>query len=266
MDARLDPHDFIGIRRGDAHVIRNAGGRASEDAIRSLVVSHKLLGTTEWFIIHHTDCGMEAVDSEQMGKLLSESLATAKFDPESKKFVNPAGSKTGGSYAGKFVNWLAITEGQIQSIKEDVHRVVTHPLVNTDEIICHGYLYHVKTGKMEYVCSGGKGTNNAVAHADHKPLQTEGPEVDSAVRAARSSFYVPPTPREHQQQGAQDQAKVAVLRAADEKAAAAAAAKASATSDGSGSCGTRRCGCGDSSSSSDEEKAKAQVKAQQRLS
>jgi carbonic anhydrase len=59
MDARLDPAKFAGLAEGDAHVIRNAGGRASDDAIRSLVISHKLLGTNEWFVIHHTDCGME---------------------------------------------------------------------------------------------------------------------------------------------------------------------------------------------------------------
>src|ERR1700677_657381 len=59
MDARLDPAKFAGLREGDAHVIRNAGGRASDDAIRSLVISYKLLGTREFFVIHHTNCGME---------------------------------------------------------------------------------------------------------------------------------------------------------------------------------------------------------------
>ena len=59
MDARLDPAKFADLAEGDAHVIRNAGGRASDDAIRSLVISHKLLGTNEWFVIHHTDCDME---------------------------------------------------------------------------------------------------------------------------------------------------------------------------------------------------------------
>ena len=59
MDARLDPAKYAGLSEGDAHVIRNAGGRASDDAIRSLIISHKLLGTNEWFVIHHTDCGME---------------------------------------------------------------------------------------------------------------------------------------------------------------------------------------------------------------
>ena len=64
MDARLDPAKFVGLSKGDAHVIRNAGGRASDDAIRSLVISHKLLGTKEWFVIHHTDCGMETFTDE----------------------------------------------------------------------------------------------------------------------------------------------------------------------------------------------------------
>src|ERR1700758_441797 len=64
MDARLDPAKFAGLSEGDAHVIRNAGGRASDDAIRSLVISHKLLGTGEWFVIHHTNCGMEFFTNE----------------------------------------------------------------------------------------------------------------------------------------------------------------------------------------------------------
>ena len=59
MDARLDPAKYAGLAEGDAHVIRNAGGRASDDAIRSLVISYKLLGTREFFVIHHTDCGMQ---------------------------------------------------------------------------------------------------------------------------------------------------------------------------------------------------------------
>src|SRR5213082_839549 len=69
MDARLDPAAFAGLREGDAHVIRNAGGRASDDAIRSLVVSYKLLGTQEWFVIHHTDCGMLLFTNDDMRSL-----------------------------------------------------------------------------------------------------------------------------------------------------------------------------------------------------
>src|ERR1700760_1325756 len=77
MDARLDPAKYAGLAEGDAHVIRNAGGRATDDAIRSLVISYKLLGTAEWFVIHHTDCGMQLFTDEVMGDLLESSLETA---------------------------------------------------------------------------------------------------------------------------------------------------------------------------------------------
>src|ERR1700729_453968 len=73
MDARLDPAKFAGLREGDAHVIRNAGGRASQDAIRSLVISYKLLGTREWFVIHHTNCGMELFTDDVLADLLAKS-------------------------------------------------------------------------------------------------------------------------------------------------------------------------------------------------
>ena len=77
MDARLDPAKYAGLSEGDAHVIRNAGGRASDDAIRSLVISYKLLGTQEWFVIHHTNCGMEFFTDEVIRGLLASSLETA---------------------------------------------------------------------------------------------------------------------------------------------------------------------------------------------
>src|ERR1700716_2627650 len=75
MDARLDPAKYAGLSEGDAHVIRNAGGRATDDAIRSLVISHKLLGTLEWFVVHHTNCGMELFCDEIMSDLLEDNLA-----------------------------------------------------------------------------------------------------------------------------------------------------------------------------------------------
>jgi hypothetical protein len=87
MDARLDPAKYAGLSEGDAHVIRNAGGRASDDAIRSLVISHKLLGTREWFVIHHTNCGMELFTDDVMGDLLDDNLETANFD--GKAWSNP---------------------------------------------------------------------------------------------------------------------------------------------------------------------------------
>src|SRR3954462_13437841 len=80
MDARLQPSKFAGLAEGDAHVIRNAGGRASDDAIRSLVISYKLLGTREWFVIHHTNCGMELFTNEIMRDLLAKSLKTASYE------------------------------------------------------------------------------------------------------------------------------------------------------------------------------------------
>ena len=81
MDARLDPAKYAGLSEGDAHVIRNAGGRASDDAIRSLVISYKLLGTAEWFVIHHSECGMEYFTDEVMRDLLAQSLETAELGP-----------------------------------------------------------------------------------------------------------------------------------------------------------------------------------------
>ncbi len=74
MDARLDPAKYAGLSEGDAHVIRNAGGRASDDAIRSLVISYKLLGTREWFVIHHTNCGMELFTDEIIASFIKQQL------------------------------------------------------------------------------------------------------------------------------------------------------------------------------------------------
>src|SRR6201987_4059256 len=101
MDARLDPAKFAGLAEGDAHVVRNAGGRASDDAIRSLVISHKLLGTREWFVIHHTNCGMEFFSDDVIGDLLADNLETANFD--GKVWSNPKHGH--GSSSGEFVKW-----------------------------------------------------------------------------------------------------------------------------------------------------------------
>jgi hypothetical protein len=97
MDARLDPAKYAGLAEGDAHVIRNAGGRATDDAIRSLIISHKLLGTREWFVIHHTNRGMELFTDEVIADLLEDDLATAAFD--GKTWSNP--HHTGGHAAGR---------------------------------------------------------------------------------------------------------------------------------------------------------------------
>src|SRR2546430_15211911 len=111
MDARLDPARYAGLSEGDAHVIRNAGGRASDDAIRSLVISYKLLGTREWFVVHHTNCGMELFTDEVMRDLLASSLKTASFDG---KVWRDSGEGPG-STEGRFIEWLAIRD-QNQSV------------------------------------------------------------------------------------------------------------------------------------------------------
>jgi len=149
QDARIDTGRTFGIKEGDAHVIRNAGGRASDDAIRSFVISHKLLGTTEWFVVHHTDCGMEYFTSEQLGELLTTSRATAAFDGEAKAFKNV--THEGGAPDGKYINFLTIKD-QATSIKEDVARIAAHALT-APGIPIHGYLYDVKTGKLGHVVS-----------------------------------------------------------------------------------------------------------------
>jgi len=142
MDARLDPAKFAGLIEGDAHIIRNAGGRASDDAIRSLIISHKLLGTKEWFVIHHTDCGMQLFTNEVMYKLLSESLDTAVFD--GKHWQNP--TKDNGSNEGQYINWLTF-ENLEQSVIDDVHRIRNHPLV-PKTIPIYGFIYDVRSGKL----------------------------------------------------------------------------------------------------------------------
>lgn len=124
MDARLDPAKFAGLAEGDAHVIRNAGGRASDDAIRSLVISYKLLGTREWFVIHHTDCGMETFTNEIIRDLLANSLETAEFDGKQWRDVG----KGPGSRAGEYIEFLTINNLE-QSVVDDVERIRSHPLV-----------------------------------------------------------------------------------------------------------------------------------------
>ena len=142
MDARLDPAKFAGLTEGDAHVIRNAGGRASDDAIRSLVISYKLLGTREWFVIHHTNCGMELFTNDVMGRLLASSLNTATLDKDG---WGESGQGPG-STEGHYINWLTVSD-TAKSVVDDVRRIRTHPLVPR-EIPIYGYVYGVKSGKL----------------------------------------------------------------------------------------------------------------------
>jgi carbonic anhydrase len=142
MDARLDPARFAGLAEGDAHVIRNAGGRASDDAIRSLVISYKLLGTREWFVIHHTNCGMETFTDGTMRGLLKHSLVTATLDKDGWRDVGQGP----GSPEGDFIDWLTISD-QHEAVTEDVQRIRSHPLVPHD-IPIYGFIYDVATGNL----------------------------------------------------------------------------------------------------------------------
>jgi carbonic anhydrase len=142
MDARLDPAKYAGLSEGDAHVIRNAGGRASDDAIRSLVISYKLLGTREFFVVHHTNCGMEFFTNETIRGLLANSLETAELTAAGFRDVG----KGPGSRAAEFIEWLTIAE-QKQSVLDDVTRIRQHPMVPSS-IPIYGYIYDVKSGKL----------------------------------------------------------------------------------------------------------------------
>ena len=142
MDARLDPAKYAGLAEGDAHVIRNAGGRASDDAIRSLVISYKLLGTREWFVIHHTNCGMEFFTNEKMRELLASSLETAQLTEQGFKDIG----KGPGSRAAEYIEWLTIRD-QAQSVRDDVERIQNHPLV-PENIAVYGYIFDVTSGKL----------------------------------------------------------------------------------------------------------------------
>jgi carbonic anhydrase len=150
MDARLDPAKYAGLAEGDAHVIRNAGGRASEDAIRSLVISYKLLGTREWFVIHHTDCGMQLFTDEIISDLLDKSLTTATIDEHGWHDHGPGP----GSVHGHYVKWLTIKDLEA-SVVEDVARIRSHPLVPSN-IPIYGYIYDVRSGRLVEVPEASK--------------------------------------------------------------------------------------------------------------
>nr|5ZTP_A Chain A, carbonic anhydrase [Glaciozyma antarctica]5ZTP_B Chain B, carbonic anhydrase [Glaciozyma antarctica] len=127
MDARLDTFGATGLHEGDAHHIRNAGGRAS-DALRSLVISQELLGTREVIVIHHTDCGMLTFRSDQLHGLVKKRVAHEHFAA---------------------VDSLACLEfpDVDESIKEDVAFLKNHPLILPETVIS-GYRYEVETGKL----------------------------------------------------------------------------------------------------------------------
>jgi len=144
MDARMDPAKFLGLNEGDAHVIRNAGGRASEDVIRSLVVSSKLMGTTDWFVIHHTSCGMQAHTDDEIRHMLGLD-ADAEHHHKDTQWRHVWKSARTPAH----IEWM--TFGDLaQSIIDDVQRIRIHPLVPASVRI-YGYIYHIHHGVLEPV-------------------------------------------------------------------------------------------------------------------
>jgi len=126
MDARLIPSRFLGLEEGDAHVISNAGGRARE-ALRSLVISQRLLGTNEVAVIHHTDCGMLTFQNEDLYAICEQALGADASD----------------------IDFLPFGDLE-QSVREDVQFLEGSPLI-PDDIPIRGFVYDVKTGAVSEV-------------------------------------------------------------------------------------------------------------------
>ena len=124
MDARLHPSRFLGLSEGDAHVIRNAGGRASDDAIRSLVISEQLLGTNTVVVIHHTDCGMLTFSNDDLRAKIKQDLHTNADN----------------------IDFLPFKDLE-QSVRADVATLKSSPLIPKNiEVV--GFIYDVKSGKL----------------------------------------------------------------------------------------------------------------------
>ena len=152
MDSRIDLTRLAGQNEGDAYVIRNPGGRASDDAIRSLIISYKLFGTTEWFVIHHSKCGLELFTDEVIRAVLvsDEAVralrASTPTTPSNVEKNWKEGGPCPGSHRGDFIDWLTTTD-QAQYVALDVERIRKHPLV-PGHIPIHGYIYQVETGRL----------------------------------------------------------------------------------------------------------------------
>ena len=126
MDARLDPAKALGLEEGDAHIIRNAGGRAA-DALRSLVISQRLLGTQEVLVVHHTDCGMLTFANATLHGICQEQLGADASD----------------------IDFLPFSDLE-QSVRDDVELIRSSPLIAKDTNVT-GFVYDVKSGKIQEV-------------------------------------------------------------------------------------------------------------------
>jgi carbonic anhydrase len=123
MDARLDPAAFLGLEEGDAHVIRNAGGLVNDETIRSLVISHQLLGTEEAIVIGHTGCGMLTFTNDDVHAKLGPESESIDFQP----FPDAA-----------------------ERVRQSVETIESHPLL-ADGFAASGFVYYVESGRIEPV-------------------------------------------------------------------------------------------------------------------
>jgi carbonic anhydrase len=129
MDARLVPAKFLGLDEGDAHVIRNAGGLVTDDALRSLVISHWLLGTQEAFVIAHTDCGMLTFTNDDLHSKLAD--------------------ETGADPSG--IDFHPFSDLD-ESVRGSVRKVAESPLL-PDSFAATGYVYDVTSGRLREVAA-----------------------------------------------------------------------------------------------------------------
>jgi len=128
MDSRILFEHCLGLRPGDAHMIRNAGGIATDDAIRSLIVSHHLLDTQEFIIINHTDCGLLKVREDELKTRLAQKMGTSSDTP---------------------AHFHAFDDLE-ENVRQQVHRIKSHPWI-PKQIPVRGFVYDVKTGKLTEV-------------------------------------------------------------------------------------------------------------------
>lgn len=127
MDARILIHDVLGLKIGEAHIIRNAGGIVTDDALRSLIVSHELLGTERIIIINHTECGMATFKDEDLQKRLSEKYNSSASDI-------------------KFHSFGDLEE----NVRNQIKKIYSTPFLS-NIISVHGFIYDIKTGKLREV-------------------------------------------------------------------------------------------------------------------
>jgi len=159
MDPRLTPQEFMGFKSGDMFIIRNAGGRASDDALRSLIVGYKLLRVEEIFVIHHTDCGMQKFNKEVMNDLLRVTSAPARlvkdceagissvYEKDACQWQNPENECVHQSSQLPAIDWLTIEHGLFKSVREDVEKIRNHPLIPSN-IPIYGLIFNVMTGEL----------------------------------------------------------------------------------------------------------------------